>query len=242
MTPRLPWRLLLTGPGEAAWNMALDEVLLQGAASRPTLRLYRWSPPAFSLGRFQDSLPRGAPADAPWVRRITGGGTIYHYEEITFSLACPSSKGPLQGGRMDAYEAVNRSIQIALGAIGVEVSRWEGQAAGDSGFCFETRSRTDLLHRGRKLVGSAQRRKRGRLLLHGSLPLEPNPFAPSSISLREAASRGVSVAEAEEILMGGFEEGLGICLVPGVLTPAEVEAALRRQEALMAGTVAASRG
>jgi lipoate-protein ligase A len=90
------WRLIDTGPRDGASNMAIDEALLDcfdPEKSTPVLRLYGWSPPALSLGRFQDAgkvldLARCKACGVPVVRRITGGGVIYHADELTYAIVC----------------------------------------------------------------------------------------------------------------------------------------------------------
>lgn len=228
MTPT--WRLLLSGPGDAAWNMAVDEILLGTGASRPTLRLYGWEPPAVSLGRFQRTLPPRIPRGTPVVRRPTGGGAIYHFREVTFALACSTHIPPLAGGRMTAYDRVNEAIATALDRLGVQAHLWQGRAIASDGLCFDARSPSDLIHAGRKIAGSAQRRRGDRLLLHGVLPLDPNPLAASSTSLREATGREVTVAEAEGLLVESFAERLGIRLAEAGLTPEEAAAAAERRD------------
>ena len=226
------WRLLTSGPADAAWNMAVDRVLLEGAARRPTVRLYEWDPPAVSLGRFQRDLPAAFPRGVPWVRRPTGGGAIYHFREVTFAVACSLHDSPLRGDRLAAYRTVNGAIAIALGRIGVKVRPWEGPAIRSGGFCFDSRSPSDLMHGRRKIVGTAQRRRRGTLLLHGSLPLEPNPCTASATCLGEAAGRQIPPEEAVALLVRGFEVGFGIDLVPAPLTRAERDAAALRRETM----------
>ena len=224
------WRVILSDPADGAWNMAVDEVLLQGAAASPTLRLYGWDPSTISLGRFQRTFPPGVPPGTPVVRRPTGGGAIYHDGEVTFSVVGSTREGPLTGLRMAAYGAVNRAIVRGLGKLGVEAHPWSGPPVSSAGFCFDSRSPSDIIHGGRKLVGSAQRRKAGRLLLHGSLPLRPNRYASSATSLEEAAGRAVGVEEVRKALVWGFEESLRVRLVRAPLTGAERLAAQARVE------------
>ena len=90
------WRLIDTGPLDGASNMAIDEALLDSfdpERSTPVLRLYGWDPPALSFGRFQDpgevlDLERCRAVSVTVVQRITGGGVIYHAEELTYAIVC----------------------------------------------------------------------------------------------------------------------------------------------------------
>ena len=99
------WRLLLDPPAAGAWNMAVDEVLLNGTAagiSRPTLRFYQWMPPCLSLGYFQDfsvvNLDGCRALGVEVVRRPTGGRAILHDRELTYSVALPASVLGHDGG------------------------------------------------------------------------------------------------------------------------------------------------
>src|SRR5688500_20216584 len=87
-------RLLLDVPAPGAWNMAVDEALLESAAleNRCTLRFYRWSEPTLSLGyfqRYEDRRQHAASLSCACVRRASGGGAILHDHELTYSLAVP---------------------------------------------------------------------------------------------------------------------------------------------------------
>lgn len=230
-TPLPEWRLIVDGACDPSWNMAVDEVLLDGACGRPTVRLYSWKPSAVSLGRFQKTPPPGTPAHVPVVRRPTGGGAVFHENEATFAIVCDCRTPPLSGGRLQAYRMILGAISAALSALDIEVEPWEGPMEGQSGFCFERRAVSDLLHGGRKLVGTAQRRTSTGLLIHGSIPMETNALAPTGTSVREAAGRSVALDEVMTHLARGFETTLGVHLVPARLTPEEEHAAHLRCEA-----------
>lgn len=169
MTTR-PVRLLDTGPGAPAWNMALDEALLAGDDT--TMRFYSWDPVGISLGRWQD-IAAFTHRPEPVVRRLTGGGAILHSDALTISLTVPMSD-PLYAGPVAAsYERVHGWITAALGAAGLAVT--PVGAAGDETdpWCFERRSAADLVAAdGSKIVGSAQRRRGGRVLHHASIQVE----------------------------------------------------------------------
>ncbi|MCZ6689678.1 MAG: hypothetical protein O7H41_08755 [Planctomycetota bacterium] len=222
------WRIIRDGPGDPFWNMAVDEVLLRGIDPRPTLRLYQWAPPAISLGRFQRAVPPGLPEDAPCVRRCTGGGAIYHHIELTFAVAFSLELGAFERNPLIPYETIQRAIAFGLRGLGVETRPWNGPPIESEGICYEARCGSDLMHGGSKLVGMAQRRKRGRVLVHGVLPLEPHPYAPTGTTLRDALGRTVSVDEAAHGLIAGFTEGLGMKGDAAVLTDEEWRAAEER--------------
>ncbi|RLF49718.1 MAG: lipoate--protein ligase family protein [Thermoplasmata archaeon] len=152
-------RLLLTGPRNAAENMAIDEAILL-AGDVPTLRLYEWSPPAITIGYFQSineevNLNECKKRGVDVVRRITGGGAVYHKHEITYSVVLPEKLVPAD--ILESYRVICGGIIYALGALGINAS-----FAGIN----------DILVGGRKISGSAQTRKKGRVLQHGTLLLD----------------------------------------------------------------------
>lgn len=173
-------RVLIHSPGTGPWNMAVDEVLLEGGPGLPayTLRFYRWLRPTVSLGHgqpwreaYDGELGRRLGVDL--VRRPTGGRAVLHADELTYSLAAPADRGPLSGGVLSTYRRIARCFERGFRSLGltVELVRGAGAVEPGRGACFASRSRYELLAGGRKLLGSAQRRQRGRLLQHGSLPL-----------------------------------------------------------------------
>jgi lipoate-protein ligase A len=186
------WRLILDPPSPPAWNMALDEALLEAwrPGDPPVLRLYGWRPAALSLGRFQAARELVCPPGAVLVRRITGGSAIHHREdEVTYALVAPYGLFETPRPRA-AYRAVHGALARALASLGVAAPDPDQAAdrapgAAPRGMCFATATGEDLLVGGRKLVGSAQRRRGGAFLQHGSVPLSPDPAAPGSTSLGE---------------------------------------------------------
>lgn len=164
--------------------MAFDEALLEAAATRgeTSLRIYRWSEPTLSLGYFQKELPPDLPAilrGLPCVRRLSGGGAILHHHEWTYSCALPK-RHPLAGRTEDLYDAVHAALLRAFARLGVSAAtRGTSDHEADGRFlCFERGDARDILVAGRKVVGSAQRRRKGTVLQHGSVVLRTSPFAP----------------------------------------------------------------
>ncbi len=128
--PPSPFRLLLDPPASGAWNMAVDEALLEAAAAdgQCTLRFYRWEEPTLSLGYFQayaDRWQHEASSRSAVVRRASGGGAILHDIELTYSFAVPS-RHPLAVGRLGFYRAVHTALIEALGQWGVEATMCDG--------------------------------------------------------------------------------------------------------------------
>src|SRR5437773_4636109 len=178
------WRLLLDPPAEGAWNMAVDEVLLDGVAvgsAPPTLRFYSWTPACLSLGYFQPFSVvdvdgcRGLGIDI--VRRPTGGRAILHDRELTYSVALPASLLGHDAGILPSYRRLSLALQAGLQRLGLDVSLAPQSEAPTRAVhrpaCFERPSAHDILLRRRNVVGSAQVRRAGALLQHGSIVLEP---------------------------------------------------------------------
>ncbi len=177
------WRLVIDAePRSGAANMALDQAVAEAAAAGdapPTLRFYRWSPPAVSLGRHQ--LVGDVDTDAiaargyDLVRRSTGGRAILHTDELTYSVAAPDAEPRVSGGVMESYLRLSNALVVGLqrvGLAGVERASGSVRVGPDvSAACFEAPSAYEIVADGRKLLGSAQSRRAGYVLQHGSLPL-----------------------------------------------------------------------
>jgi lipoate-protein ligase A len=171
-------------PNSGSWNMALDEVLLETAVNEgvSTVRVYQWSEATVSLGYFQDdeAFDRNSEfAKLPKVRRLSGGGAILHHHELTYSLALPAGH-PLAAEPHRLYEAVHERILIVLKRFGICAQlRGTDQNENDEPFlCFGRKDPRDIIYRGFKILGSAQRRRRGAVLQHGSLLLKRSAYAP----------------------------------------------------------------
>jgi len=172
------WALLIDPPADGAWNMALDQALLD-AAERDrlaTLRLYAWDPYTLSFGRNEPATRRydRAAIEArrmAVVRRPTGGRAVWHADEVTYAVAAPADVfGPLR----DTYRAIHGLLAEALMGLGAPVG-----LAGDrpavgvgAGACFATAAGGEVVAlSGGKVVGSAQVRSGGAFLQHGSIIL-----------------------------------------------------------------------
>ncbi|MBI5361595.1 MAG: lipoate--protein ligase family protein [Planctomycetes bacterium] len=175
------WRLITTWGAEPSFNMGLDEALLESDACPPTLRFYTWKPDTLSLGYFQKfaDVP-GAEKAGAIVRRITGGGAIHHVKELTFSIAAPLDHPLYRGPVGESYARIHGALVKALADAGVEGSlRGGSPLASDragTGMCFHHSTALDVAWGGKKGIGSAQRRKKGRVLHHGSIKLGTSPL------------------------------------------------------------------
>ena len=184
--PKLPQlRILIDGePQSGAWNMAVDEVLLETAIARDiaTLRFYRWREPTASLGYFQreaDFLAESRFANLSAVRRLSGGGTLIHDRELTYSLTLPASQRLVERP-MELYDIVHAAFIAVLERRGIAV-RQRGSSVprkDEPLLCFSREDEHDLVLLGHKVLGSAQRRRRGAILQHGGLVLVASPVTP----------------------------------------------------------------
>jgi lipoate-protein ligase A len=179
------WRFIDSGNNGGPENMALDEALLLSFdpnESLPVLRLYGWSPPALSLGRFQKAddilnLEKCRAAGVPAVRRITGGGVIFHADELTYSIVCAPHHIPASHSIKDSFRVLTafllqfyRDLGLDAG-YAVDCMSNEEKIGERTEYCFAGTETFDILINGRKIGGNAQRRKREVIFQHGSIPL-----------------------------------------------------------------------
>lgn len=220
-------RLIIDPPASGAWNMAVDEMLLQQALAngRPTLRLYQWNPATLSLGYFQRVAERGehaASQSCPVVRRSSGGGAILHDCELTYSLAIPvadARRAPF------FYGAVHQALIEALAEFNVSAVRapkCPAVPAFEQPFlCFQRRACEDVLVKDAKIAGSAQRRHRGGLLQHGSVLLATSTFAPELPGLAELSAGRLGADQLASAWLPRLAETLQMAWTEDVLSTAE---------------------
>jgi lipoate-protein ligase A len=160
--------------------MAVDEAILRSVGageSPPTLRFYDWQPFCLSIGygqRVRDvDQTRLATAGYDLVRRPTGGKAILHGDELTYSLTLPADHPIAAGGIIDSYRHISAALLTGLESLGAQphADRKADDAPELGAVCFEVPSHYEITVGGRKLVGSAQMRRRGGVLQHGTLPL-----------------------------------------------------------------------
>ena len=176
------WRLLLHPPYPAAWNMAVDEAILESTVngdSQPTLRLYSWQPFALSLGRTQKYSEVDTPALSAhgWdvVRRPTGGKAILHADELTYSVCAPQEDPHVSGNVLKSYRILSQGLLRGLQLAGVPAdSQPNIEKSLDrlvNPVCFQYPSDYEITFGGKKLIGSAQARLSSGVLQHGAVPL-----------------------------------------------------------------------
>lgn len=250
-----PWRLLISPALRGAWNMALDEAILEHIGrgeSLPTLRLYAWDPACLSLGHAQPfadvDVKRLKQRGWEVVRRLTGGRAILHTDEITYSVIAPNDEPRVAGSVLESYNRLAQALLLAVKQLDLPVEM-EDTVAQDSilrnnPVCFEVPSTYEITVDGKKLIGSAQARKREGVLQHGSLPLTgdlaricqalvfENESAREDASKRllaraatveSALGRAVSWETAAESFIRAFEHQLDLSLEKGELSASESE-------------------
>ena len=251
------WRLIYDLPTSGIWNMAVDEAILQAVArgeAPPTLRFYDWSPACLSLGYGQRAadVDFDAVARQGWavVRRPTGGRAILHVDELTYSVALPGDEPLAAGDILDSYRQISQALVHGLALLGAHaLAEPQSERARGGPVCFEVPSHYEITVGGRKLVGSAQVRRYGGVLQHGSLPLHGDlgricqalfyaDEAARAEAQRQVRARALTLAEAcggrdftwqeaAAALAAGFNRVHGIQLAPAKLTPNEYREARR---------------
>lgn len=242
--PNSLWRLIITPPKPGVWNMALDEALLETTsigASPPTLRLYAWSPPCLSLGNAQPSgqVDINLIQDRNWdiVRRASGGRAILHTDELTYSVTAPMDNPHVTGGVLESYKHISQGLVQALEILHLKINIQPevklSNSEREKPICFEIPSSYEITAEGKKLIGSAQVRRGGGVLQHGTLPLAgdisricqvltfPDNMLRSAAAehLRDRATtieqllnQKVSWEDAANAVRAGFQTALGLTL------------------------------
>jgi lipoate-protein ligase A len=253
--PRSTWRLIKTDPQPGKQNMAIDGAILkavEAGAVLPTIRLYAWSPPCLSLGYnqpFSDvDITRLKSHGWDVVRRPTGGRAILHTDELTYAVIGPKTDPRLAGGLMDSYQRISAALYQALITLNlpVEIHAGKNPLAHEQPVCFENPSDFEITINGKKIIGSAQARKKTAILQHGSLPLKGDLTRitkvlkyPSDVertqagelllekaaSISSALGKEVSWQTAAEAVQEAFRENLNLDLVEDELTPREMSTA-----------------
>jgi lipoate-protein ligase A len=219
-------------------------------ASPPTVRFYRWEPPCLSLGKRQPlggvDLAACGRDGLDVVRRPTGGWAILHTDELTYSIAVRPDDPRAAGAILDAYRKLSQGLVAGLRLLGVPAEMnpvTPGGVHNASAACFEVPSAYEITVDGRKLIGSAQSRPNGRVLQHGSLPLEGDiarvarylAFASAderealaahlrahATTLSDLLGRIVSFTEAAAALRDGFASALNLTFEMGAPSDSEL--------------------
>lgn len=229
-----PWRYIVYAQRDAATNMSLDEAILEAHLAGlvpPTLRLYGFAPPAVTLG-YSQSVPEGLMERAQSegfevVRRPTGGRAVLHAEDLTYSFVGTSSEcgeGFLSTSVSGAYKQICRGLQLALHKLGLDLELGNSDVSYRKLHdCFGATTGSDLHVGGKKMIGSAQLRRKHAVLQHGSILLNqgqsimPDLLCQSTkldrhANLFEVLGRQVSLPELQESVKKGFESAFDMHL------------------------------
>jgi lipoate-protein ligase A len=230
--------------------MATDEAILHAVAdgvSPPTLRLYAWEPACLSLGHAQSitDVDQERVAERGWdlVRRPTGGRAILHHAELTYAVIAPEAHPLMQGGVLESYRRISQALVNALQSLMLRVEIKGSEATSETDrinpICFEVPSAYEITVQGRKILGSAQVRRRKTVLQHGSLPLlvgidricdvlhykdenlrelARRQVQEKAATLEELLGRAIPWTQAAEAFLQGFETVLGLSLQKAELT------------------------
>ena len=247
------WRFLSFRYYDAFENMAIDEAIIRESQREncfPTLRFYSWEKPSVSLGYFQNigdevNIQFCQNKGIPIVRRPTGGKAVLHESDLTYSVVAREDNPLFPSGLLGTYQIISQCIATGLAKLGIRADMFkEGREKGTpelDALCFSMPSQYELLVNGKKICGSAQMRKKGVFLQHGSLLMDFDPhrsclaiskniksiskeeekLKKTVTSIHENMSRKTDHIEVCHALASGFEESLGIRLIEGTLTPGE---------------------
>jgi lipoyltransferase/lipoate-protein ligase len=229
------WRLLQTGFNTAFSNMAVDRaILVENSEGKvpPTVRFYGWIPPAISIGYFQ-SVAEEIDVNAceklgiDYVRRMTGGGAVFHDKELTYSIVIPEAHPAIPKNILKSYGRICNALLQGLAQLGIN-----GTYAPIN----------DILVDGKKISGNAQTRKANTILQHGTILLDvdvdtmfsllkvPNEKIKDKLiqdvkqrvtSIQQILGKKIRFEEVAEALKLGFEEEFDVELIQGILTKEE---------------------
>ncbi len=255
------WRIIITPATHGAWNMAADEAILEHIGrgiALPTLRLYSWEPACLSLGHAQpySDIDQQRLQSRGWemVRRPTGGRAILHTDELTYSVIGPVDHPLLAGSILESYNRLACALLRAARSLGLDAqssllsAELQGSKQGSvNPVCFEVPSAYEITVAGKKLIGSAQARRKEGVLQHGSLPLTGDlrriteglvfedeaarqqaaeRLLARATTVESVLGRAVSWDEAAKAFVGGFRTELHMDLQEGELSESEQRRAL----------------
>ena len=201
-------RVIYDSASQASLNMAVDEMLLDSNISEkssPVLRFYSWEKPTLSIGCNQKTsdikLDLLKEKDVALIRRPTGGRAVLHQNEITYSVVLPLSQMPDK----TVYEScrlIHSSFYNALASMGINISQnLKKELTPSNPICFSHPSYSELTFDGKKIVGSAQMRRSGFIMQHGSIPFKDGRssiFSFFNSVIRNEISQGIFLSNKEE--------------------------------------------
>jgi len=239
-----PWRVIDSGFNSPFYNMAVDEALIDGflRTGKPVLRFYGWNPAGFSLGYSQKTdevlnIGLCRENNIPFVRRLTGGSLIYHNKEVTYSLVCSPGDIPQHSTVKEGFNILCSFILDMYSELGLKpefACEYMGRIRKATSFCFSSFEDYDILIKGRKIGGNAQKRKRNLIFQHGSIPLtldfdlvkkfvkeDLTGIESRAVSLSSVLSRLVGFEEVSRRLKISFEKVFNLSLEESGLSEEE---------------------
>ena len=218
----MEWRLIIDEAHDAYTNMAIDYALLK-LNKQPVLRLYKWKPPAVSIGYFQSlndeiDTEKCEELGVDYVRRITGGGAVFHDHELTYSVTINEDNEFIPMDLNDSYSDICSAVILGLGELGLKA---------------DYVPLNDIIVNGRKISGCAQTRKEKKILQHGTLIMDVDVDRMFSVlkvpsekirdklisdvrqrvtSINQELGKDISYMELCRSLKNGFEKKFSIVL------------------------------
>lgn len=254
------WRLITYGEFEPAFNMAADEAILEAHLAGevpPTLRLYGWKPAAISIGYSQKisetEISSITKHGLDVVRRPTGGRAVLHLGDLTYSFVGSStedgSSGDARAGHRahaknqhllstsvaGAYKEICQGLILAIEQFGITLELGSSKSDYRANYdCFRATTNADLQYANKKMIGSAQLRRKNAVLQHGSILLDQSQNKMNEVyggtsevendrhaNLFEVIGKTVSMSELEEAMKQGFSKAFSVDIEKSPLTPDE---------------------
>jgi|YelNatPaOPRAMG01_1025707.scaffolds.fasta_scaffold05095_5 lipoate-protein ligase A len=230
------WNLVDSGAMDGFKNMAYDLGLLSNVKDIPILRFYEWNPPALSIGRFQNTKDINfsylKDHNFDLVRRPSGGRAVLHHDELTYSIVLPASMS--SKSVTEVYLFISQAIVEGLKSAGLkcEISQDKKENYSRFSACFAVSSIYEIVLDGKKLVGSAQVRRDGKILQHGSIPVishveeYANCFSLDEIEREKLLIKlnssmtsvgeylNLTIGELKEFIKSGFQKILNVDFRP----------------------------
>ncbi len=255
------WRFIDTGSGYGSENMAIDEALLnncQRGCSPPILHFYTWAVPVITIGYFQElsetvRIKKCRALNIEVIRRITGGRAVVHHNDLSFSLIFPLDGKIIPPGILSGYLKIAGGFIRGLKGIGINADFVESgssqsplikqdRQAKRISACFLTRIRYEVVFKGRKMIGFAQKRIGKWVLQQGTLMIDldrslwydllnypkgsnaiqiKERLLSDTISINEALGRTVNIEMVKRALFDGLSAALGVKFESDGLYPIE---------------------
>lgn len=249
------WRVIRNITNNGCMNMAVDEAIMTAYREKktdPTLRFYTWNPPTMTIGYFQKmedeiDIDKCNELNIDYVRRITGGRAVLHDEELTYSIIVDENHPLMHGGITTSYKFISEGLVKGLELTGVNtdpLSRGERIGRDNlSSACFNAHSFYEITMNNKKVVGSAQTRKDGVLLQHGSIILNfnveklfsvikiDNPKLKDKLikftsnkatGIENEIDSKIDINELQENIIKGMQDHFGVEFCEGDLTEYEL--------------------